>query len=72
MSDYAPISPCVSICTMDPVSQLCRGCYRTIDEIASWSRLTPEAKRRIIAALPERYGRFDLGGPPPGQPRKLG
>jgi predicted Fe-S protein YdhL (DUF1289 family) len=40
-------SPCVSICTMDPVTGLCTGCQRTIDEIASWSVLDDEARREV-------------------------
>ena len=32
-------SPCVSICRMDLVKPLCEGCFRTLDEIAAWSRV---------------------------------
>lgn len=47
-------SPCVKICVIHPDAKLCVGCYRTGDEIAIWSRLTPEARRAIMADLPER------------------
>lgn len=50
-------SPCISVCRMDPVSGLCAGCYRTLDEIAGWSEFSDEVKRALIAALPARRAR---------------
>lgn len=47
-------SPCIKICVIHPDAKLCVGCYRTGDEIAIWSRLTPEARRAIMADLPDR------------------
>ena len=47
-------SPCVKICVLDPVTDLCTGCGRTLDEIAAWSDLSDEEHRRIMAELPER------------------
>ena len=50
-------SPCVSVCRMDAASGLCEGCYRTLDEIAGWSRASEEDKRAVwdalLARLPE-------------------
>ncbi len=54
MSERAPVSPCVGVCTLDPVSHHCIGCTRTIEEIAQWPRLSVEEKRRVIAELPAR------------------
>ena len=50
--------PCVKICVMHPEEGLCTGCLRTRDEIAAWSRLTPEARRAIMAELPSRAPRL--------------
>jgi uncharacterized protein len=47
-------SPCTSVCEMDARSGYCRGCLRTLDEIAAWSVLDPGAKRAVLAALPAR------------------
>lgn len=47
-------SPCVKVCLIHPATRLCTGCARSIDEIAAWSRLSPEARRAIIADLPNR------------------
>ena len=47
-------SPCMNICVIHPETRLCTGCARSIDEIAAWSRLSGEARRAIIADLPNR------------------
>ena len=47
-------SPCISVCVMDAAGVLCTGCFRTLDEIAAWSMLDADAKRRILEALPAR------------------
>lgn len=51
-------SPCVNICVIHPETRLCTGCLRSIDEIGAWSRMSPEARRMIMDALPERAGAF--------------
>jgi len=51
-------SPCVKTCVIEPQSRLCIGCLRSIDEIAAWSRLSPEERRRIMAELPARKPRL--------------
>ena len=34
------LSPCVGMCVMDEESGWCKGCYRTLDEIKAWQKLT--------------------------------
>ncbi|MCE6953216.1 DUF1289 domain-containing protein [Cereibacter sphaeroides] len=51
-------SPCVKLCMIHPEEGICVGCHRTIDEIAVWSRLTPEARREVMAQLPSRAPRL--------------
>jgi predicted Fe-S protein YdhL (DUF1289 family) len=51
-------SPCVKLCVVHPEERICIGCYRTIEEIATWSRMTPEARREVMADLPERAPRL--------------
>ena len=53
-------SPCVQICVVHPETRICIGCYRTIDEITDWSRMTPEARRIIMDDLPSRVGQFKV------------
>lgn len=47
-------SPCISVCEMDVQSGYCRGCFRTLDEIAAWSVLDADGKKAVLAALPAR------------------
>ncbi|MBU3261215.1 DUF1289 domain-containing protein [Roseovarius sp. PS-C2] len=47
-------SPCVRICVVHPEARICTGCYRTIDEIARWSKMNANERQEIMAALPDR------------------
>ncbi|HEU4962115.1 MAG TPA: DUF1289 domain-containing protein [Sphingomonas sp.] len=47
-------SPCVNVCRIDPATRRCRGCARTIDEIARWTTLAEADRARIMAELPGR------------------
>jgi predicted Fe-S protein YdhL (DUF1289 family) len=47
-------SPCISVCKMDPVTQMCEGCFRTLDEIADWSRMADERRREVWRRIGER------------------
>ena len=51
-------SPCIRVCVIHPKERLCVGCYRSAEEIAGWSRMTPEERRRIMAELPARAPRL--------------
>ena len=47
-------SPCINICNMDAQSGLCAGCFRTIDEIAAWSKADDARRVSILAAVARR------------------
>ena len=47
-------SPCTKVCTIDPSTRLCRGCGRSLDEIARWMSLSDSERTRIMAELPRR------------------
>ena len=51
-------SPCVKLCVVHPEARLCVGCFRSIDEIGSWSRMTSDERRTIMAELPARAGQL--------------
>lgn len=51
-------SPCINLCVIHREERICMGCYRTGDEIARWSRMTPEERRMIMAELPSRAPRL--------------
>ena len=47
-------SPCINVCKMSPVTGLCEGCLRTIDEIIAWSRADGAYKRAVRADIRRR------------------
>ncbi|MEP6792615.1 MAG: DUF1289 domain-containing protein [Ramlibacter sp.] len=47
-------SPCISVCRMEEASGLCGGCFRTLEEIAGWSRMDDAGKREIWARIEQR------------------
>lgn len=59
-------SPCINVCRMDPASGLCAGCYRSLEEIAAWSRLDDAGRIVILAAVARR--RRELA-PDDGEPQ---
>ena len=50
-------SPCNKVCVINEATGLCRGCYRTLDEIASWGMMSDEEKQDVIGKLAERATR---------------
>lgn len=51
-------SPCIKICVMHQEERICIGCYRTGEEIARWSRMSPDERRAVMAELPARAPRL--------------
>lgn len=56
------LSPCVKRCAIDPQLGICTGCRRSLAEIAAWGRMSPKARRRIMADLPARQPLPDIQG----------
>ena len=51
-------SPCVGICQLGLVDQVCLGCGRHIEEIARWNYASSEQQREIIELARARLGRW--------------
>lgn len=51
-------TPCVQVCAIDADSGLCLGCFRTLAEIAAWSRLSDDEREGVMRDLPARRGRI--------------
>ncbi|MEO6363540.1 MAG: DUF1289 domain-containing protein [Caldimonas sp.] len=47
-------SPCTDVCSIDEATGWCRGCLRSLDEIAAWGTLGDLAKRAVWKQLPVR------------------
>jgi len=53
-------TPCSQVCTLEPGTKLCRGCGRSIKEIAGWGAMPDSERRRIMALLPDRIAAAKL------------
>lgn len=53
-------SPCISVCVMDAPTGFCKGCWRTLDEIAQWPRLMRPQRLEILGRLADRRGAKSL------------
>lgn len=55
VDEWMPVpSPCQSICSMDEQNGLCRGCWRTLPEIAQWSQASTESRRQVWLKIQSR------------------
>tara|TARA_B110000503_G_C6927214_1_gene321210 strand:- start:23 stop:169 length:147 start_codon:yes stop_codon:yes gene_type:complete len=44
-------SPYLNICKIDPKSNICLGCGRSIKEISDWINLDDEEKEKLLSDL---------------------
>ena len=56
-------TPCIAVCMIDPRTNLCFGCGRTLPEIARWHRMESAERRAVMALLAQRM--TDAGLTPP-------
>jgi uncharacterized protein len=62
-------TPCIAVCIIDPKTNLCFGCGRTLPEIARWPRMESAERRGVMAALPQRMADAGLAlRPVPSKP----
>ncbi|MEQ6888550.1 DUF1289 domain-containing protein [Halomonas sp. CS7] len=46
-----PASPCTKVCRIDEATDNCRGCGRTLDEIARWGSMNAEEREEVWQRL---------------------
>ncbi len=59
-------SPCTKVCVMNDATGYCRGCFRTIEEIARWSQMSDDERVQVIDAVAKRG---TVAGPAEGSRR---
>ena len=52
-------SPCIAVCQIDKQTNMCVGCYRTMDEIMQWRTLTDDERDVIMHDIPQRKARLE-------------
>jgi uncharacterized protein len=51
----SPVStPCIKVCVVDPLSGLCIGCGRTVEEVAGWGAMSEAERLGVMAGLEAR------------------
>ena len=58
-------TPCIAVCMIDPRTNLCFGCGRTLPEIGRWHRMDGAERRAVMAQLGERMVEAGLTPPKP-------
>jgi len=47
-------SPCKRICIVDPARSICVGCFRTLEELERWTRMSRREHMAIKSQLKQR------------------
>ena len=47
-------TPCNRVCVLHPISGLCMGCGRSVEEIAGWIDFNDKEREAIMMRLPTR------------------
>jgi hypothetical protein len=47
-------SPCKRVCTLDPATDLCLGCGRSLAEITAWTRMSDAERGQVMAECAQR------------------
>ncbi|MEX0734502.1 MAG: DUF1289 domain-containing protein [Steroidobacteraceae bacterium] len=53
MDERGPSSPCLNICSLDDRG-VCSGCFRTLAEIAEWTRMGASERWATVARAEAR------------------
>lgn len=51
--DSKTLSPCIRQCCLNE-QDICIGCFRHVDEIVGWNKLSDEQKRNILIKCKQR------------------
>ena len=54
MSETRKETPCIAVCLIDPKTNLCFGCGRTLPEIARWHVMERAERLALMTQLPAR------------------
>lgn len=61
---HAPVeSPCIKVCSIEPRTGFCRGCGRTLPEIANWIGMGPTNREAVSGQLPVRLQKMTATQP---------
>ncbi len=58
MDERGPSSPCLNICSLDDAG-VCRGCFRSLAEIAEWTRMSAGEQWAVVDRAEARRQRHE-------------
>jgi predicted Fe-S protein YdhL (DUF1289 family) len=61
MDESGPSSPCINICSLDERG-VCRGCFRTLAEIAEWTGMEAAERWATVRRAEARRKALDKDG----------
>ena len=56
-------SPCIDVCAFDGKTKLCVGCFRTLDEIRGWKKMTDHRRHQVINDRARRQAKLQRESP---------
>jgi len=56
-------SPCIQVCIVEPMTGLCIGCGRSLQEIGGWRSMSPQRRSEIMRSLKARLARLKADHP---------
>ena len=65
-------TPCIAVCMIDPRTNLCFGCGRTLVEIARWHRMESAERQAVMRGLAARMADAGLSPPVAAEGPKAG
>lgn len=51
-------SPCIKVCLVDPAHRMCVGCFRRLEELGRWTKLSEAEREAVRAELPAREAAY--------------
>ncbi|WP_083918586.1 DUF1289 domain-containing protein [Woodsholea maritima] len=52
-------SPCIQVCFVDPDKQICVGCFRTLEELGRWTKMSPAERERLRPVFDARRADYE-------------
>ena len=57
-------SPCIKVCFVDPAGSVCVGCFRTLEELGRWTKMTDAEREAVKPRLEARRAAYEARNKP--------
>lgn len=62
-------SPCIKVCLVDPGQRMCVGCFRKLEELGRWTKMTDAEREAVGSQLAAREAAYLASRPGASAPR---